>query len=441
VRLVALTVVVLAALAGLGSAVLGGEPQRRPAVAPAPPDRVPLLGIVHGSDDPGSLVRLRPRTLRPASRPIRLRGFSWGTAWSPDRRRLAVAVADVVEGRIERSGIQIVDVRRWRTAAVIPVSPHTEVQQMAWTAPHRLLAVLGARAGTHRIAVVDPAARRVVRQGRLAGLVPGDAIRPTGDGLAAIVAPARGIGPASLALVSHEGDVRRVPLPGLEAGFHHPPLDPNAGAPFPAGRQRVPALAVDAAARRAYVADAGSPAVVEVDLASGAATRREPVERRTLLQRLRDLVEPPAEAKGVTGPWSQAQVLGGGWLAVSGWDDTIRGDHQERRPHGLRLIDTREWTAETVDERVSSFVLAHGTLLVADGGYGRNSGVVALNPDGTRRFRLLGGRDAGAAIAGGLLYATPYGPSRTHVVDLRTGRTVGVLPRGEMPALIPEPLS
>ena len=146
-----------------------------------------------------------------------------------------------------------------------------------------------------------------------------------------------------------------------------------------------------------------------------------------------------AEAKAVEGPWRSAHVVGDGLLAVSGYDDTLRRELQRPRPYGLRLIDTREWTVETVDERVGYFQPASGALVVSDGGYGRNSGVVALELDGRRRFRLHEGRDATAIAAGGLLYVTPYGPSRTHVIDLRTGRTIRVLAPGQPPTLIPPP--
>jgi DNA-binding beta-propeller fold protein YncE len=276
-----------------------------------------------------------------------------------------------------------------------------------------------------------------VRTTRFVEIVVGDSVRPAGDGLAMLLGRVNGIGPAKLALVSGEGELRRIPLEGITAGFDPPPMELGRGE-MPVATQRVPALAIDEAAGKAYVVEAGGPSVVEVDLASGAATRHEPGTTSTALQWLRDLVEGEAEAKGVEGPWRSAHVVGDGLLAVSGYDDRLRNNRQEPHPYGLRLIDTREWSVETVDPRIGHFVPVPGAILVADGGYGRNEGVVAL--ERRRRFQRLAGRDAAATAVGGLVYVTPYGPSRTHVVDLRSGRTVRVLPPGEPPLLIPPPL-
>jgi hypothetical protein len=436
-RLRAAAVLVLTALALLGVAALESDDPRRPnaAAAAAAATRVPLLGVV-GHPRPNSLARLHPRTLRPVSRRIRLRGELWTSAWSPDRRRLALAVSTTSGSVAPRSRIQIVDVERWRTTAVIDITDHNEAAWIAWSSPRRVLAVA---TGGHSVIAVDPFAGRIVRATRFRELVVGDSVRPAGDGLAMLLGPVQGIGPATLALVSGDARLRRVPLEGIEAGFEHPETD-QATDEMPVGRSLMPALAVDGAAGKAYVVEAGGPGIVDVELASGEATRHEPDDGRTALEWLRDLVEGEAEAKMTEGPWRIAHALGDGMLAVSGWTDTVHGDRPRARPHGLHMIDTREWTAETVDERVSWFVPAPGALVVADGGYGRNSGVVALELDGSRRFRLLAGRDASATAVGGLLYVTSYRPSRTHVVDLRSGRTVRALPPGEPPLLIPPPV-
>jgi hypothetical protein len=422
VRLVPLALILLAGLAA--AALLDDEPG-----PPAPAKAAfstPLLGLVDAERGHGALVRLHPRTLRPQSRRIRMRGYTWARAWSPDGRQLAVAVASLADARVERSLIQVIDVRRWRTTAVIEVSPHTEVAWLAWPAPRRLVGLLGHRSGAHGVVVVDPAARRVVRRGRVHGLVPGSGVRPAAGGLAAVVGPPEGIGPAALAHVTATGE-RRIPL-AVDAGFDQPPLERTG--PLPAARQRVPGLAVDC--HRAYVVEAGGPGVAEVDLESGKAARHEPVEDRTLLERLRDLVEPAAEAKAVEGPIRQVDVIAPGRLAVTGWDDVVRGTEQIPRPYGLRIVDTETWRFEVADPRVRSFVPAPGALLVTDGGRGPRSGVVALDLDGRERFRLLEGRDASAIAAGGRLYATAHGPGRMHVVDLRSGRRIRVAPRVEI---------
>jgi hypothetical protein len=428
----------------LGVAVLGVmavardlDPRVGRGAASIATDRVPLLGVIGNERKPGSLVRLGPRTLRPISRPLRLRGYRWATAWSPDRRRLALGLATYERGRITASRIQVVDVRRWRTAAVIDVSPHTEVQQLAWSVPDRLVALMGQRGDGHAIVVVDPAARRVVRQARISGMALGDRVWPTADGLVALMAPAEAIGPASLAIVSSDGAVRRVVLEGIEAGFDAPSVALADNRSFPVARRRFPGLAIDPAATRAYVVAADRPAVVEVDLASGDATPHELTEAQTVLGWLHDLLESPAEAKGAEGPYRQAHLITRDVLAVTGYNESMRDHRQEQRPYGLRLIETRHWSVRTVDERVASFHAAPRALVVGDGGYGQAGGVVVFDPDGSKRFRRFEGRDVWVQTAGRWLYAQASG--RTHAIDLTTGHTVRML-RGDPPTLIPSPV-
>lgn len=416
-RFVPLAIVVLGVVA---AALLRGEPEPRGHAAAAL--RTPLLGLVDAEYGPGALVRLEPRTLRPTSRRLRMRGHTWARAWSPDGRRLAIAVAAVSDQDIQRSRIQIVDVRRWRTTAVIEVDPHTEVSWLAWPAEERIIALHGPRGSSHGVAVVDPRSKTVLRRSRLPGQVLGDSARPAAGGLAVLLAPPTGIGPATLAHVTATHD-RWIALPGTTAGFDQPPLGPTG--PRPAARQRVPGLAVDC--DRAYVVEAGGPGIVEVDLRSGTATRREPQPRRTLLERLRDVFEAPAEAQATEGPWRDAHVIAPGRLAVTGRDD-VDGTPDTARPYGLRLVDTETWRYVTVDEAVRWVTPAPDALVIADGGRGPRSGVTVLGLDGRERFRLLDGREAGAVAAGGLLYATDYGSGRLHVADLRTGRPLHGLP-------------
>jgi hypothetical protein len=426
-RLRAATVLVLTALALLGLAALESDDRRRPgAAAAAAAARVPLLGVV-GHPRPNRLVRLHPRTLRPTSREIRLRGQQWTSAWSPDRRHLALAVATSNGAEFGRSRIQIVDVERWRTTAVIDMTDHNEAAWLAWSTRSRVLAVA---AGGHSVLAIDPFAGRIARATRFREMVVGDSVRSTPDGLAMLIGAPSGIGPVTLGLVSDDGALRRVPLEGIEAGI-------DTGDPAIA-RRLAPALAVDHADGRAYVVEAGGPSVIDVELATGTATRHEP--GRPALQWLRDLVDAQAEAKAVEGPWRTAHVLGDGMLAVTGWDDRLGADGlPDPHPYGLRLIDTRDWSVETIDARIGHVVPVPGALLVADGGYGEASGVAALELDGTPRFRALAGRDASAIAIGGLVYATPYSGGRTQVIDLRSGRTVKIVPPGPPPLLIPPP--
>jgi len=228
-------------------------------------------------------------------------------------------------------------------------------------------------------------------------------------------------------------------VPGIAAGYEMPPSDVRAGE-LPVSRQLVPALAVDRAAGRAYVVSAAAPAVTEVDLATGARAVHDLAPRPTLARRLRDLLDPVAHAKLVEGATRQALLLGGGRLAVTGTDEAAQGERQRSTPHGLRIVDLRSWTVATADRRVAYVHPAAGTLLAA--GTGARSGVRAFGLDGGRRWTALAGRPVDPVASGPRVYAREYrGRNRTHVLDLRTGRTLAVLSTNDLPVLVPPPPS
>ena len=115
-------------------------------------------------------------------------------------------------------------------------------------------------------------------------------------------------------------------------------------------------------------------------------------------------------------------------IALSGYDgDAVwrsdAGVEGERRPAGLRVIDTRDWSIRTLDERAFSFVAAAG-LLPTSGREGR--GLTAYTPDGDERFHVLDSRHVKiVASAGSLAYVhTPPDPA-LQVVDLARGRVIG----------------
>lgn len=355
----------------------------------------PPMAIVPNPAGHDYVAQIDPLTLRPVGTRIRFPGNVWGSAWSPDGRRLAFAT---LSGRTAR--IQIVDVARKRTTARILVSRRDWFPWLAWAAPDRLLAVGGDRRGDHALLAIDPLAGRVVRRTRLGGRIVFDGLSAGGGGAVALLAPRSGAGATTLAVVSPDAAVRRIRLPRVTARLER--------------AQKFPALVADGT--HAYVASATRDAVTAVDLAT-AATQEHAIAPRAA---------PRARAaKDDVAAFRQATILGPGLLALAGYDD-LAGDR--RRVLGLRLVDTATWTTRFTDPRVSYFRLAPQGILVGEGARGARTGVAGYGPDGTRRFDVLHGLDVGLGATGGYVYARTYRPRhRTYVLDALTGRTLRVL--------------
>jgi DNA-binding beta-propeller fold protein YncE len=327
-----------------------------------------LLGV-----DSGRVMPLDPGTLRPLSRGEPVRGRMLGpVVWSPDRRRVAIALrpkgrVQIVGGPLVRTGV--------RTA------------HLAWAGRHVFTV-----SASGDVAVADPGSGRVVARARLgAGSGPaGDthfAPRPAGAILA--VAPAGGrlalLLTDGIAVVSPTGAVRRVPVAGIVDGD-----------------------AIAASGATAYVVDRAG--VVEVGLAS-ATVRRHAVARA---------------AKNLR-PWRSAALLGERTLAISGCD-RMAADHRGcERPYGLLLVDTRTWSVRTLDARAANFRLAGRTLVLDSIAYGegRRLGLRAFSADGILRHEAFRGRDVVTMVAPTHVYAHIIGRprSRTRAIDLRTGAT------------------
>jgi hypothetical protein len=209
-------------------------------------------------------------------------------------------------------------------------------------------------------------------------------------------------------------------------------------------------LAVDEKEGKAFVVSAGPLEVAEVDLARRFVEYHDLDQPASLLDRLRDVLEPAAEAKGAdVGPTRSAELLEGGLIAVTGQDELppvegVRGPEDVVRPFGLRLIDTRAWTIRTIDSR-SSYALAVADALVAANdtydpvtGKTRANGLVAYSLEGRERFHLFGRQIVPRLQAAGrYAYASFYQPRhRTFVIDLNSGRIVHRLPTAEPPQLL-----
>jgi hypothetical protein len=273
--------------------------------------------------------------------------------------------------------------------------------------------------GATTVVTVDPIAQRVLARRRLASGL--ERVVASPDGPVLLLAPSTMIGPARLATVDAAGAVEQVPLDGVSAGLMPTELAPSVE------RVRTPGLAVDADGRRAYVVSS-RPYVLEVDLRRRVVSGHRLVARTSLVERLRELLEPSAAAYARVGPVRNAAWIGQGRIALSGYDgDAVwrsgAGVEGEHRPAGLHVIDTRDWSMRTLDERASSFVAAAG-LLLTSGREGR--GLTAYSPDGRERFHVLDDRRVEiVASAGSLAYVRTPPESALHVIDLARGRVLG----------------
>jgi hypothetical protein len=281
--------------------------------------------------------------------------------------------------------------------------------------PNRLLVSLGGQPA--RVAVVDPVTRTVTNKRDLDGIIVSSAA--AGDALAILVAPASGIGPASLAV--YNGDsLRTAILPGIMAGWTQDAVEGE----DPHLRQSVPGLAVDPTGDRAVVVAAGD-RVTEVDIATMTVREHDLAEPVSLLGRLRDWLEPSAEAKAMNGPDRVATWLPSGLVAVSGAQWTTDGSSIDVTPAGLALIDPSNWSVSRLSDEPSTLVFTEGTLVASGSRSGSSRQTLAAFDDrGQLRFSLARAGADLSQVAGSYLYAGRDNGHRYDVVDLRTGMTV-----------------
>jgi hypothetical protein len=457
-----------------GQAAPTGAP---PALPPGPAASAPpgarsagrVLGVVWGGREGAEsaelawldVLSLRPRPGR------RLRLGRHGAAWAvaPDQSlALFAGGGDGNDGRL-----LVVDPRRLRRLGTIRLRQWWEwPYAWSWLGRSRVvLAGSGVSVGPDGqdqnavvVTIVDPLGRRVLGQRRLAGELLASGRRP--DGLVLLLGPPDRIGPARLVVVHVDGGIRSVRLPGIAAGFQQPADWSSGGA---SSRRASPGLAVDPAGDAAFVVAAGAP-VARVDLDSLGVSWHRLGRRGGLLARLADWLLPAAEAKSVHGPVRLAAWLGGGLLAVWGHDDTapvVRGSavEQWRRPAGLQVIDTRSWTATTIEPNTSGAVVAGGRLLAfgrlvgppagpdANQAAARGYGLTIFGPGDRRPLHLLGDGqviwlqvDGDRAYldltASSDLFTGPdpiAGDREVGVVDLEAGRVLTRW-RGRLPRLL-----
>ncbi len=427
--------VVAVALAGsVAGCSLGGDQEAAPTLSQA--SRGTVLGIVWQKDGSALLRRFSRTSLAPSSRAVTLghNGGAW--SFSPDESFVALAGAAPLE-------IRIVDIRRMHLDMVLPLprdfaGPPEEpaVASLAWPTERRILALVEWGAWNHALVVIDPFEGRIVSREAIEGTLV--ALARTHDGLALLLAPIGSIGPARLLLVDGAGDQRSIALAGVPAGLE------TIDAQHSVQRLAIPALAVDPAGARALVVPAAGP-VADVDLASGRVGYHDLHEPVSLLGRLRNWLEPAAEAKTAEGPEREAVWVGGHLVAVFGRDthEPANGGEQTT-PAGLALIDVRRWTKRILDEHASQFSLSAGTLLAygttwTDATQEKGMGLTGYGLDGQERFHLFENKPIYfVETAGAYAYVWRGGQSPV-AVDLRAGKVSGELERyrgSDLPALV-----
>lgn len=352
------------------------------------------------------LVRVDLRTLAPASKRRVLVGKSAGAcALSPGGKRVAVGVDEAL-------GIRIFDAVKPRRLASV-ATRNGEIHAMAWLTRNR---IVGAEAT--RIFVVDPVARRLVSARPTDGQVV--TVARTRAALVLLLAPANGIGAARLATLAADGTYRTVELSKISAGFRSPEVD------GPPGEHRVPGLAIEPSTGGAFVVGAGEP-IAEVDLERLGVSYHEPARPISLVGRLRNWLEPRAEAKGpLLGSVRRAVSLGNGLLAVTGEDGRAGRDSVVTEAAGLSVVDTRTWKAEMLQRSVTAATMVGGTLLASAAGYPELEGIGLLgyDLDGDQRFHLFGRR---AVSVLGRLDGRVFVDDDTYAVDAGTGRVARVV--------------
>jgi len=381
--------------------------------APIPrSQRGPLVGVIFGARNHARLVRLRSETLRVQGRPLTLTEPLGPSARSPDDTMLAV-------GSSATPDIQIVAVgawhaaKRWRLAA-----KRVPIQALAWPVRRRLLALVAGGLTAGQVDIVDPSTRRVIATRRPAGRLA--AWAPSSLGMTLILGPSSGIGAAHLVHVDADGDTLTTRLPGVSAGFIASPRTPAVGERTKP-EMALPGLAIDERDELAFIATADL-CVLAVNLRDGRVADLTTSARRSTLGRLRDWLEPAAEAKGADGASRSAIYVGPGLLVVSGQDG--------ERPAGLRLVDLNRGTVRLLSQGGYANS-ARGRVLAV--GIGKT--LRAFDATGRRvwsRFPRGGIRD----LAIGPRYAYVLVGDRTYVLDPRNGATVRVLATGRPPLLL-----
>jgi hypothetical protein len=435
VRLKALdpTVPAVAAAAAVLTAVAVTTADSSPAAAQGSGTIPPLVQIKDGRTG-DALLRLQPRTLRPFGRAIRtFRSGDW-PVFSPDGR--TIAYTDSSGGR---SRIQFVDTVRWRSLGVARLG-RQGMLGAGWLSADRLLAFSTFGPGPRRLLIVDSSRRKVVARRTFSGFVMNSLALP--GGFALMLEPRRGIGPVRILLVDPAGGVRTIQLDRIRVG----------GADRePYGLDLNPGLTADPDGGRLYVVAARGLLVAEIELASGAASyhalNASAAAGHVTATAATGDVEARA-AKGNIDVWTRSAAwIGDGRFAVTGDHyPPIRGRQTPSGPvpFGIRIVDTSDWSIDTLDPRpdrvqvVGETVLAFGTRWFGDPPRPESTGLLAFDGAGHRLFTRFRDKDVAlAATRGDMAYIWIRRTRTVHVIDARDGHTVNMVrTRRHLPFLI-----
>jgi hypothetical protein len=385
---------------------VGGEDVSPPPEQPATPAPEGVLGILwEEAGVGGELVRMDSLTLKPFGPRLELSSGNATTAYSPDYRRLAL-------GYPEPAKLEFVDVSRMKSLGTLDLGVDGWINYLSWEHGYLFAVVDGEE---RAVVTIDPVEQRVLGRHPIEGTIL-HAERSAEGQVVLLVAPSERIGQLRLAVVGGKG-MTTTPIPGFVGGWESEQEDDEVRT-----RQRVPALVVDGVGQRALVVSGR--AVAEISLNNLAVRRHTLSERVSLLGRLRNWIEPTAEAKLVDGPWRNGTWIGDGLFAISGEDYSSEGgQHHHADPAGISIVDTRDWSVRTIDDD-SVEVVATEHAIVGHGGY-EFGGVTGYDAGGDKLFELVPNTSVWLQVVGGYVYAVHESSKRFTIIDPRLGRVVG----------------
>jgi hypothetical protein len=366
--------------------------------AAAKEQRPMVLGTVWNGGGTTEIVKLDGLSLKPISRRARVDEPSSFVARSPGRDRAVFTI-----GR-SQDRLRFLDMRRMRFVGGVRIG---HVQGSLWREARRLVLLAGSERPS--VFLVDPLTRRARLTQTLDGSV--TAVARSATRLAVLLNPRERIGPATLAIIDANGNVREVPLPSIRAGGE------IVDAATYSSRWQVPGLAIDPAGRHAVVVPAvGSVAHVDLETLDVALHS---TKARTLAR----------QRKRMEGWLRSATWFGPHLVAVTGTDYSPVGNSVRRTAAGVTLIDTRDWSARTIEPGATSVAVAGDRLLVSGGTWNEPSGnegmgLSGYGPDGTKRFHLFGQAYVYVELVGRYAYLPAANNTRYTIVDPRRGTVV-----------------
>jgi hypothetical protein len=359
-----------------------------------------VLGVLWYDGRTAAVAKLDPLTLEPRAQSSVVNGPAALVARSPDGRRALFSVGEAA------TTLRVLDLDTMTWSAPF-LAPGTSGEIALWTQDDGL--VLLQSGDVSWVSVVDPTTGRQKLVRMLRQIVV--AAAPTRRSIIAVLAPTAKIGRARLAVVDERGGVRSIPLRGITAGSKI-----VSSQPFRM-RTRVPALAVDPSGERAVVV-AATGSVVDVDLATLTPSAHLLAARTLAVRR-----------KSIEGTFRTARWFGA-FVAVTGYNwDPSAPDRAE--PAGLWLVDTRDWSARSIDPNATAAVVADGHLVAVRDFWNadaqRLEGVEATGYDADARqvFDVfVPGMSWLSGVAGSYLYLAADNLAHFEIVDAATGAVV-----------------